>query len=221
MTTEDRTAGGTLTLTGEGQVQARPDMATINLGVATEAKTAQAAVAQNAELMSQVLDKVKALGIPAGDLQTAGFSISPVVDFQENSPTHGKIIGYRVEDTLRVKAAVALVGKVLDEGVGAGANVAGRLSFGLREESAYRQRALQAAVKAAYADAEILAHAMGVTLRGTTSAEVLFGGIPFITRDVLSEARAATPIEPGTLTISASVRMIFRYDNKPSAKSRA
>jgi uncharacterized protein len=219
MTTESHNTAGTLTLMGEGEVQVKPDMATINLGVVTEAKTAQAALAQNAELMSQVLNKIKALGIPAGDLQTAGFNISPVVDFQENSPTNGKIVSYRVEDTLQVKAAVAQAGKVLDEGIGAGANVAGQLSFGLREESAYRQRALQAAVKAAYADAEIMAHAMGVTLRGTTAAEVLDNDNQIIVRGVLSKAGPATPIEAGNLTISASVRVVFKYD-KSSAKSK-
>ncbi len=219
MTTESHHAAGTLTLTGEGQVRAKPDVAMLDLGAVTEAATAQAAVAQNAELMTQVLDKIKALGIPAGDLQSAGFTISPVVDDQENSPTFGKIVRFRVEDTLHVKAPVALAGKVLDEGVGAGANVAGRLSFGLREEATLRQQALEAAVKSAQTDAEVLARAMGVTLRGATSVEVLFGGSVTIARSVLSAERVATPIEPGTLTISVNVRMVFKYD-KPSGKSK-
>lgn len=218
MTTAHHHTEGTLTLTGEGQVQAKPDIATINLGVVTEAKTAQAAVAQNAERMTQVLERIKALGIPAEDLQTAGFNISPIIDFEENSPTNGKIIRYRVEDTLRVKVPVAQTGKVLDEGIAAGANVAGQLSFGLREEAAYRHRALQAAVKSAQSDAEFLAHTMGATLRGATSVELLFGGNPIIERGFLA-ARATTPIEPGTLTISASVRMVYRYE-KANAKSK-
>ena len=33
-------SGGTLTLTGEGKVQVKPDVAMINLGVLTDAKTA-------------------------------------------------------------------------------------------------------------------------------------------------------------------------------------
>lgn len=218
MTQDNHHTAGTLTLTGEGQVHAKPDMATLNLGVVTDARTAQAAVSQNAELMSQVLNKMKALGIPAEDLQTVGFNVSPLVDFQENSPTFGKTISYRVEDTLQVKVPVALTGKVLDEGIAAGANVAGQLSFGLREEKAFRHRAVQAAVKSAHADAEFLAHAMGVTLRGTTSVELLYGGSPVIFRRVLAE-KSATPIEPGSLTISASVRMVMKYE-KSSGKPR-
>jgi uncharacterized protein YggE len=219
MTTENQHNAGTLTLTGEGQVHAKPDMAMINLGVITEAKTAQAAMSQNAERTTQVLNRIKALGIPAEDLQTVGFSVSPVVDFQENSPTYGKIVSYRVEDTLHIKAPVAATGKILDEGVSAGANVAGQLSFGLREETAYRHRALQAAVKSAYADAEFLAHSMGVALRGTTSVELLFGGSPVIARHVLTMDKATTPIEPGSLTISANVRMVFKYEKSGKSKS--
>jgi len=219
MTTESHNTAGTLTLTSEGQIRAKPDIATIDLGVVTEAPTAQEAVAKNAELMNQVLDKIKALGIPATDLQTSGFRISPIVDYQENSPTNGKVVGYRVEDTLRVTAPVALAGKVLDEGVGAGANVADQLTFGLREETAYRHRAIQAAVKKAYSDAEALAQAMGVTLRGTTSVELDFGRSVIIARSVLTAERAATSIEPGTVTVSASVRMVMKYD-KPSGKSK-
>ena len=219
MTTENQHTAGTLTLTGEGQVHAKPDMAMINLGVVTEAKAAQSAVSHNAERMTQVLNKIKALGIPAEDLQTVGFSVSPVVDFQENSPTNGKIVSYRVEDTLHIKAPVALTGKILDEGVNAGANVAGQLSFGLREETAYRHRALQAAVKSAFTDAEFLAHSMGVTLRGTTSVELLFGGSPIIARPVLALEKTTTPIEPGNLTVSANVRMVFKYEKSGKSKS--
>lgn len=212
MTTDSRSTGGTMTLTGEGRLQARPDIATINLGVVSEARTAQEAVAQNAARMSAVIDKIKALGIPAEDLQTVGFNIFPVEDSQRDSPTFGQIVRYRVEDTLRVRADVAQIGKVLDEGIGAGANVAGGLSFGLREETAHRRRALQAAVKSAYRDADVLAQAMGVTVRGTTSVEVLFGGTPVITRRTLTTEMFATPIEPGSLTVSASVRMVIKYD---------
>ena len=41
------TAAGKITVTGQGMVPAAPDMATILLGVTTQAKTAQAAMADN------------------------------------------------------------------------------------------------------------------------------------------------------------------------------
>ena len=201
----------TLTLTGEGQVRVKPDVATLSLGVVTNAKSAQEATAMNGALMTRVGERVRALGIPSEDLQTVGFNISPVMDWEQGSPTHGQIVGYRVEDTLAVKCDVAKAGKVLDEGVGAGANVAGGLSFGLRDEGAYRQRALQGAVHGARRDAEVVAGAMGVTLKGVKTAEVMYGGSPVIVRGAVAKSEARTPIEPGTLTLSASVRLVYLY----------
>jgi uncharacterized protein YggE len=213
MTTEHHNnTGGTLTLTAEGKVQADPDIATINLGVVTEAKTAQAAVDKNSELMTQVNDRIKALALPDAELKTTGFSISPVVDSQDSSPTFGKIVNYRAENTLRVKAPVAEVGKILDEGVAAGANVAGQLLFQVSKETAYQHQAVGAAVKSGYADAEFLAHAMGGTLRGTPDVDLQYGGEPILFRGLMASAKIPTPIEPGTVTISAIVRMTFKYD---------
>lgn len=203
---------GTLTLTGTGRVQAKPDLAMINLGVRTAAKTAQEAMTKNAELMNQVLNKMKTLGVPADDLQTIDFNITPQVDSDERSPTYNQVVGYQVEDTVAIRAPVTLVSRVLDEGIGAGANVVNSLSFGLRDDGEYRQRALQEAVKSAYRDAHSAAQAMGVSLQSVTSAEVLEVGGPITLRLGVREKLSSTPIETGSLTVLASVRMVMQYD---------
>lgn len=210
---QHQSTGGTLTLTGEGRVQVKPDLAMINLGVVTDAMTAQEAATKNAELMNKVLTRIKGLKVASEDLQTVGINIAPMVDYDEHSPTYGKNTGYRVEDTLSVKVPVAMAGKVLDEGIAAGASVAGNLSFGLRDESPFRQQALQAAVMASSGDAQTVAQTMGVTLRGAVSVEILYGGNSVLMRSALRAMGPATTVEPGTVTISCSVRMVLRYDN--------
>ena len=203
---------GTLSVTGEGQVKAKPDVATINLGVLTTSKRAEDAVAENAKRMTQIIDRMKKLGVPSEDLQTVGFNISPVVDYDEKSPNFGQIIEYRVEATLSVRTQVDMAGRALDEGVSAGANVSGGLSFGLRDETAYKSQALKAAVEAARRDADTVAESMGMKIKGSTTIEVQRGGAPIILRS-LARAGAApqTTFEPGILTISASVRIVFTY----------
>jgi uncharacterized protein YggE len=201
-----------LTLTGEGQVQAKPDMVVMNLGVVSNVKSAQEAMTSNAELMTSILNKLKALGLPSEDLQTVGFSIAPVVDYDANSPSHGQTVGYRAEEMLLVKAPVALAGRILDEATAGGANLAGNLTFGLRDESTYRQRALHSAIKAIHGDAESMAKSMGVLLRGALSVEVLYGGSPVILRTALAGTGAGTQIEPGRLTISCGVRMVVKFE---------
>jgi hypothetical protein len=203
---------GTLSVTGEGQVKAKPDVATINLGVLTTSKRAQDAVAENARRMTQVIDRMKKLGVPAKDLQTLGFNISPVVDYDEKSPNFGQIIEYRVEATLSVRAEVDMAGPVLDEGVSAGANVAGSLSFGLRNDTAQKTQALKAAVQAARRDADTVAEAMGMKIKGSTTIDVQQGGAPIIIRSLMrADSAPRTTFEPGSLTISATVRIVFTY----------
>jgi uncharacterized protein YggE len=208
-----------LTLTGEGQVQAKPDMVMISLGVVTNVPSAQEATAKNTEQMNRVIVRLRGLGITGEDLQTTGFNIAPIIDYDANSPTHDKIISYRVEELLTVRAPVALAGRILDEATGAGANMATNLSFAIRDETLYRQRALQAAVRAAQQDAETLAKAMGVALRGTANLEVLYGGGAVLLRTALAAGGSATQIEPGRLTVSCGVRMVFKYDS-PSEMPR-
>jgi uncharacterized protein len=203
---------GKLSVSGEGRVQVRPDVANVNLGVVTEAKTAVAALADNAERMKKVIAHVEKLGIVGEDRQTVGLTIAPIIDWDDKSPTRGQVVGYRVEDTLAVRAEVKLAGRVLDEGIGAGATVAGNLWFGLRDESMYRDRALQAAIASAQHQANVIAHAAGFTLRGMVSVDVSWGGTPVVVRGAVDRKMlASTPIEPGIITIATAARVEFEY----------
>src|SRR3569623_1301312 len=61
----------TLSLSAYGEEKVVPDMASITLGVQTEAPTAQAAMAQNAERMSRIVAALKAQGLADKDIQTS------------------------------------------------------------------------------------------------------------------------------------------------------
>src|SRR3974390_1858714 len=65
----------TLNLSAYGQVKLAPDMATISLGVTTQASTAQAAMQANAARMSQVMAALRTGGVAAKDIQTAQLSL--------------------------------------------------------------------------------------------------------------------------------------------------
>lgn len=205
---------GTLSVSGEGEVKAKPDVATLRLGVVTTAKTAQEAIRENAQRMDEVIDAMKAIGVPSEDLQTTGISLSPVVDYDEKSPTYLKIVQYRVEDTLSIEVDVEKAGRVLDEAVEAGANVGGGLIFGLRDVSMFRDSALTAAVEAARHNAEVIAEALKGRLIGARSVDATYGGRPSLMRGTLEKAMEVqrTPIEPGELTVSATVRMTYEYE---------
>lgn len=202
---------GTLSVTGEGHVRAKPDVATLRLGVLSEAKTASDAVTANAVAMTQVIEAVKGLGIPESALQTVGLNLYPVITYDEPN-ARNVIVAYRAEDTLGVETAVELAGKVFDAAVASGANESSGLSFGRKDEGELRDKALAAAVAAAKRDAEVVMKAMGVDAKGVRSIDIEQGGGPVVVRTTARFDKAgSTPVMAGEITVSARVRVTFDY----------
>src|SRR5205807_5342690 len=63
--------------TGDAVIYAKPDQARIDLGVVTQAATAQAAASQNAAQSQAVLDKLRAALGSKADIKTVGYSLNP------------------------------------------------------------------------------------------------------------------------------------------------
>src|SRR5437867_7138187 len=68
---------GQVTVVGHGEVKGKPDTATVQLGVDSEAASAKDALAQNTTQAQAILAKLKDLGIAEKDIQTSNFSIYP------------------------------------------------------------------------------------------------------------------------------------------------
>ncbi|KPV48256.1 hypothetical protein SE17_39060, partial [Kouleothrix aurantiaca] len=63
---------------GHGEVKARPDTATVQIGVDTEAASAKEALAQNSAQAQALQAKLAELKVDPKDIQTSNFSISSV-----------------------------------------------------------------------------------------------------------------------------------------------
>lgn len=211
MKAKPQTKKGTLAVTGEGEIKVRPDLAILDLNVVTAAKTAQEAVQSNAERMSAVISALKASSLKPADMQTVGYDVNPVFDSDEKSPTFGQIVEYRVVAQLRVRVDVEQTGQVIDMAIAAGANMASGVRYAVRDDSAVRARALRAAVKAARHDADVVAESLGLRIRDPRTVEINVGGMPIFVREAaLTLKSSSTPIEPGTIDVRASVRIVFR-----------
>jgi hypothetical protein len=202
---------GTLTVYGSGEVEVRPDMAKLDLGVSTRGKTAQEATGLNAERMNAVIAAIKGLGIRDEDIQTSGLSVYPIIEYQEG-PSYGQIIGYGADNQVTVRTDIELTGEVFDAAIAAGANQSSSLSFQLKDEGPARDRALEAAFKAARRQAQVAASAAGAQIQGPRSIEVSRAtNRVFFTRAAEKTRDAATPVQPGLLTINAEVTIVFDY----------
>jgi uncharacterized protein YggE len=201
---------------GEGQIRATPDRATVLVGVQTRALTAALAGADNARRQKAILDTLKALGIPPEQLMTQNYSVSPEMRYDPNGASP-KVTGYTVSNTVRVELKkMEQVGPVIDASLAKGANQIAGIQFSVSNVADARRIAMAEAVRNARADAEALAKAAGGSLgpliEMTTSGPVYRPMMQ--TMEAPGEVmatRMATPIQPGEQVITASVWATWQF----------
>jgi len=193
-----------ISVTGEAQISAAPDLVQIDAGVTTEAKTAREASDANNAAMGKVLLALKGAGIEEKDFQTSRLSLQP--QYAPNRAPPNAIVGYqasnRVTVTLRdVSKAAALV----DTLVGAGANTIGGISFMVSQPSKLLDEAREQAIADARRKAEIYAKAAGVTLGAPLSISEEGAQAPPQFRRMSAGMAAAAPIAQGEETLHVTV----------------
>jgi len=200
----------TIVVSGDGEVQAAPDQAMLDLAIETHAATAAEAARLNGSLAQKVRDALKAKLADKGTLQTGGYSLQP--DY--NEPRNGeaaKIIGYRAQNSITVQTpALEIVGPLIDAAIAAGANQINSLDYGLRDNSKARSDAIAKAAKDAQAQAQALADALGVklglVLKATTESESR--PVPMMRMSAMARG-GSTPIEAGQVTVPATVSLTY------------
>jgi len=198
--------GDTVTATGTGTVSLVPDLATFSVGITTQDALVATAQAANAETMQAVLDTLTSLGVSPDDLQTDSYSVYPVYDYSTSSPT---VTGYEISNTVTVVVRdVAQLPSLLDAAVEAGANNVYSLGFQSSEQTAAYDQALKAAAQDALRKAALMAQAIGREAGATLSLEELSSVSSYYDTgfSYALESSYATPIETGTVTVTAQVQ---------------
>lgn len=202
-----------------GEVVSSPDRAEIQVGVETENADVKVAQSQNAERMTRITNAIKALGIPADHLTTTGYSVYPIYDDGVTPIPMGvrKVRVYRVSNTLLIRIDdIGRVGEVIDTAVSSDANQVNSIAFLFSEEKAtqLRAEALKQAVNRTRTDAASVASALGVQVIGPREVQVDSGATPIAYERAssgLDTAAPKTPIEPGSLKVSANVQVSWAY----------
>lgn len=211
----DQTNRNTINVTGNGKVSASPDIAYISLGVITEDKVANTAQQNNANAMDQIISKIKGLGIAAEDIKTVGYNINPKYDYNKETG-ESNITGYTVNNTVQVTVRdIKKTGNVIDVASANGVNITNGISFGLSDYEKYYNQALKSAVTAAKKRAETIAWALSINLKKPVTVTENGGSTPvynYRSYDLKADTAAvSTPVEAGTIEVSASVNMVYEY----------
>jgi hypothetical protein len=199
-----------VSVTGEAGISVPPDIAFVDAGVASDAKTAREASEANNVAMGKVMAALKGAGIDTRDIQTSRLSLQP--QYAPNRPGPSPIVGYRASNRVTVRIHdVTKVANVIDTLVGAGANDIGNVNFEVSQASKLLDDAREKAVADARRKAEIYARAAGVTLGAPLS--ISEEGVPqpaFRGKMAMPMAAAVpTPIAQGEETLSVSVSVTW------------
>ena len=199
---------GRLSVTAEGSARIAPDMATISLGVTTQAETAAQALTQNSAAQQAVIDKLKAEGVAESDIQTSGLNLSPVQAYPEGQAP--VVTGYQVSNIVTVQMRdLDKLGTLLDALVAEGANQVQGISFGREDTQSAEDEARVDAIAEARRRAEVMAQAAGVKVGPIVSISEGAAGPGPMPMMMRAQAASGAPVEAGELTVTAQVNVIF------------
>ncbi len=201
---------------GRGEVQAVPDIATLNLGVQAQAVTVAEAQAQAQQAMEKVMAALKSLGVADKDIQTTGYSIWQQTRWDQDKQVE-VVTGYQVSNTIRAKVRdVEAAGAVLDAAVTAGGDYirVNGIQFEVDDPSEYLDQARAKAIADAKAKASQLASLTNVKLGNpiyvteSSDVPVVYPNRSYAMMDS-AEAAGATPVSAGETTIVATVQIVY------------
>lgn len=197
-------------VTAEAEARVAPDVAVLEFGVVTRAESAAAAAQQNATRAKAVLAAVRQAAGPQAQIGTGAYALRAEYA-QTREAGEARIVGYVASNILRLETAeMQRLGELIDAAIRAGANQVQRIAFGLSDPAAARRGALRDAVLQAQTDAETMASAMKLKLGPVLSMTNQESGPvrPFAQEGMLARtALAATPIEPGQVSVRARVTL--------------
>ncbi|HSB11093.1 MAG TPA: SIMPL domain-containing protein [Blastocatellia bacterium] len=203
----------TIRVSSDASITVKPDEAEINLGVVTQAETAQAAAIQNAQKQDAVIAELRKILGANADIKTIGYSVSPTYRYPKEGgqPT---ISGYSASNTVQIKTSdLSKVGKLIDASTQAGANSIQALRYTLKDDSAARAQALREASTKARAKAEAIASALGLKIARVLRVEEGASGprplyeIEGASGGALRAQMAPTPVEAGSIEVRASITL--------------
>lgn len=206
---------GTIEVDGIGYATAVPDIVELYIKVETQDMQLTMAQEDASNVMNSVFKSLNNNGVSDKDIQTIGYSISPIWIWNPDKKVN-EFKGYGVENDIKVKIRdIEKTGNIIDAVVIAGGNnirING-INFTIENFNTYLDKAREDAVINAKDKAEMLANLSGVNL-GSPIRITIDEEIPEI-RDkslVLREMGQSTPISAGEMSISVSVTMIYEIN---------
>ncbi len=195
-----------ISVSGEGEVFAKADIASLSFSSQASASTVALAQEQSTGVINKAIEKLKELGVDEKDIKTIDYSVYPKYEYEQGicvdfrcGPSNQKLVGYEVNQTISVKVrdvenAGTILGSLGETGV---TNVSG-LSFTIDDEDALAREARKMAIEKAVEKAEQLADDLDVDLVRIVNFSENDGGYPpvYFRTEALNQGAADSKAEP-------------------------
>jgi uncharacterized protein YggE len=203
-------------VTGEGKVEATPDVASVQLGIEAQAATVAEAQAQANTAMTAVMNALKSNGVADTDIQTRYFNIQKVTRW-DNDKQQQITIGYDVSNVVIAKVRnVETTGAVIDAVAQAGGDLTrvDSVSFDVDNPVRFYDQAREKAMADAADKASSLADLAGVKLGKAIYINESTNSIPPTPIYSRSEAAGSvtidtTQISAGQMEITVNVQVVY------------
>lgn len=206
------------TVTGEGKIEVKPDIAVVRFGVlanGTTVKAAQEELNKNINKVTEGLLSLSSIRIDEADVKTENYNITPNIDYKDVNQT---IKGYQANSNIVVKVReVDRADTIVDVATSYGANQVGGIQFEVDNKKDALNKARELAVSDAKKKAEDASRIAGFKLGKVINYSESEGGdypIPMMAKAELGRPGGAggdvpTQIQPGTNEVAVTVSLSY------------
>ena len=202
-----------VSVTGQGEVKAMPDMAYVSLGVEARKPVLADARAEVTRAVERILALTRELGIDPKQVDSSQLQVQPEYRWNEQD-SQRVLLGYVVSRQIQVEVRdLEKLGLLLERAVSAGANQEGGARLDSSKRKALERQALARAVEDARLDAETLARSAGMKLGTVYSLSASSEAMPMfyakgeraLAAAPMADAAAAETYEAAELRFTANV----------------
>jgi uncharacterized protein YggE len=203
-----------ITVSGQGKIYAKPDVAILVLGVENRGNKISTIVENNTGKMNKIISDVKTMGVEEKDIQTTSYNLSPLYNWTEHK---GRVFeGYTLDQNIRLKIRdFTKIGDVFSKATGKGINVIGDLQFAIDNPEKVKQEARAKAIEQAKINARNLAKESGIKLgkiinvyENYSPYPVAYSSMKRLGGDM--ETSNVPTIEPGQQEINITINLTYR-----------
>lgn len=206
----DDTMNHTISVSGTGSISIAPDISYINFGVFVEDKDPQVAMDSMALKANKIVTALQKAGIKKEDIKTTNISLYPVYSWDKETGKQN-LEGYRASESFTVKTGLDTVGKILALVNANGANEISGISFDTSNKESLKLQAIEKAMEDARAKAEAALKGTNYKITGIKTIAVESSSPVYPVYKNIAAAESI-PVEGGTVSVDASVSVVFTFD---------